>query len=72
MGIILSNLKFCRKIPSERDLFIRMVKIGDMIYPLVLITLFGILSMWQDLLLRLFIIFGIESAETRLKKKHSL
>ena len=44
MGTILASLKFSGKIPAERDLFIRMVKIGDMIYPFVLITLFGILS----------------------------
>ena len=31
-GTILANLKFCGMIPAERDLFIRMVKTGVMIY----------------------------------------
>ena len=68
MGTILANLNYCGKIPAGRDLFKRMVKIGDMIYPTVLITLFGILSVWQDLFLRLLIICEIESAKTGLKK----
>ena len=38
MGIIFANLKFCGEISAESDLFIIMVKIGDMIYPTVLIT----------------------------------
>ena len=59
MGTILTNLKFCRKIPAERDLFIRMVKIGDMIYPINLITLLGILP-FLNLFLRLSIICEID------------
>ena len=48
LGTSLANLKLFGKIPAERDWYIRMVQIGDMIYPTDLITLFGILSKWQD------------------------
>jgi len=45
---------------AEIYLFIRMVKIGDVIYPTVLLTLFRILFVWHDLFLRLLIISEIE------------